>query len=282
MREINSIVIHCSATRAGVDFTAADIDRWHRERGMNEIGYHYVIRLDGTVEKGRSLEIVGAHCAGYNRNSVGVCYIGGLDTAGNPADTRTPAQEKVMRKLVDQLMKEYPINKVFGHREVAAKACPCFDVQAWMRQGGSLLLMVGMVIILLSCSSKKELMRKSEAVDSLSANYETEKMKANFLSDTNSTDQMEERMEQTVTTTMVKTVRERLHKKKEAIREEKQYLWVDSVKVEDKVVRRHQEEIVTQPVQRSKWYLWVLVGGGGIGVLYGVVKCRRTKTYLIR
>ncbi len=81
-----------------------------------------------------------------NRNSVGICYIGGLDAAGNPVDTRTPAQEKAMRKLVDQLMKEYPINKVFGHREVAAKACPCFDVQAWMRQGGSLLLMVGIVI----------------------------------------------------------------------------------------------------------------------------------------
>ena len=77
MRKIDSIIVHCSATKAGQDFTAADIDRWHRERGFNGIGYHYVIRLDGRLEKGREIDLAGAHCKGWNERSVGICYIGG-------------------------------------------------------------------------------------------------------------------------------------------------------------------------------------------------------------
>ena len=93
MRNIDSIIVHCSATKAGQDFTATDIDRWHRERGFNGIGYHYVIRLDGKLEKGRDVALAGAHCKGWNERSVGICYIGGLDENGRPADTRTNAQK---------------------------------------------------------------------------------------------------------------------------------------------------------------------------------------------
>lgn len=88
----DTIIIHCSATRAGQDFTAADIDRWHRARGFRSIGYHFVIRLDGTIEPGRDVSLDGAHCTGWNRRSIGICYVGGLDKEGRPADTRTEAQ----------------------------------------------------------------------------------------------------------------------------------------------------------------------------------------------
>lgn len=150
--DIDAIVIHCSATRAGQDVRAADIDKWHKERGFAMIGYNYVIDLDGTVEVGRPLSRDGAHCntAGvsglsYNKHSIGICYVGGLDRDGNPADTRTPEQKLSMQNLVCKLMDEYPdIVEVIGHRDASPdkngngviernewiKQCPCFDVRA--------------------------------------------------------------------------------------------------------------------------------------------------------
>ena len=89
MRAISLIVVHCSATRAGQDFTATDIDRWHRQRGFRSIGYHFVIRLDGTIEPGRDVALDGAHCTGWNHRSIGICYIGGLDRNG-----RLPTHER--------------------------------------------------------------------------------------------------------------------------------------------------------------------------------------------
>lgn len=151
MKTIDSIVIHCSATRAGQDVHAADIDKWHKERGFAMIGYNYVIDLDGTVEAGRPLSMDGAHCntAGlsgqsYNRHSIGICYVGGLDENGNPADTRTPEQKLSMTNLVNKLCGEYPITEIIGHRDASPdrngdgvisrnewiKQCPCFDVRA--------------------------------------------------------------------------------------------------------------------------------------------------------
>lgn len=152
MREIDAIVIHCSATRAGQDVRAADIDKWHKERGFAMIGYNYVIDLDGTVEPGRPLTMDGAHCntAGvsglsYNKHSIGICYVGGLDKDGNPADTRTKAQKQAMAALVFGLLEQYPgIIEVIGHRDASpdkngdgkitknewVKQCPCFDVRA--------------------------------------------------------------------------------------------------------------------------------------------------------
>lgn len=138
-------MIHCSATRAGLDFRASDIDRWHREQGFDGIGYHYVIDLDGTIEVGRPLTMAGAHCKGWNKRSIGICYIGGLDANEIPSDTRTLAQRKAMHKLVEQLMERFPgITQVLGHRDTSpdrngdgkitpdewVKACPCFDVKS--------------------------------------------------------------------------------------------------------------------------------------------------------
>lgn len=130
MRKITEIIVHCTATRRGVDVTVADIEHWHRARGFSAIGYHYVVGLDGSVSRGRPEGRVGAHCLGHNKNSLGVCYVGGLDDHGNPADTRTPAQKTALTALVAKLCRRYPGATVHGHREYAAKACPCFDAAA--------------------------------------------------------------------------------------------------------------------------------------------------------
>lgn len=128
-RRIDEIIIHCSATPAGRDVGVADIRRWHvEERGWSDIGYHFVVCLDGRVERGRPLGIAGAHCKGHNRHSVGVCYVGGVDAMCRPADTRTPQQTVALKRLVRALMEAFPRVKVHGHGEFARKACPCFDV----------------------------------------------------------------------------------------------------------------------------------------------------------
>lgn len=130
MRTITKIIVHCSATPEGRNYTVADIDRWHRQRGFKSIGYHYVIYNDGSVHTGRDEDAIGAHCSGHNANSIGICYIGGM-TADNkkPKDTRTPEQRVALRELIKQLKAKYPIATIHGHREFANKACPCFDVK---------------------------------------------------------------------------------------------------------------------------------------------------------
>lgn len=130
MRTIRKIIIHCSATPEGYPFTIADIQRWHRERGFKSIGYHYVIHLDGTIHTGRPEQQAGAHCKGHNADSIGICYIGGLDATNlQPLDTRTQPQRKALRQLVEQLRHRYPQARVYGHCYFSTKACPCFDVQ---------------------------------------------------------------------------------------------------------------------------------------------------------
>lgn len=130
-RTVKTIILHCSATPQGRDVSAADIKRWHVMRGFRTIGYHYVIRLDGTVEVGRPEALIGAHCAGHNADSIGVCYVGGLlRDAKTPADTRTPAQRDALNRLLAELLRRYPGATVHGHRDFAAKACPCFDATA--------------------------------------------------------------------------------------------------------------------------------------------------------
>ncbi len=111
--------------------TVAEIDRWHKARGFRCIGYHYVIDIDGTVTEGRPLSQPGAHCRGHNARSIGIAYAGGLDAATlKPADTRTPQQREALRQLITSLRRSYPGATVHGHREFAAKACPCFDAAA--------------------------------------------------------------------------------------------------------------------------------------------------------
>lgn len=129
MRKIDKIIVHCTATPAGREVTVADVKAWHKARGFRTIGYHYLVYLDGTVHAGRRESEVGAHCLGQNARSIGVCYVGGLDAAtGEPRDTRTPAQRRALRELVGSLRRRYPNATVHGHREFAAKACPCFDI----------------------------------------------------------------------------------------------------------------------------------------------------------
>lgn len=131
MRKITEIIVHCAATPEGRDFTVADIDRWHRQRGFRCIGYHYVVYRDGSVHTGRPEASIGAHCTGHNASSIGVCYIGGVKSDGKtPADTRTPAQRKALTELLGRLKAKYPTARIRGHRDFAAKACPSFDATA--------------------------------------------------------------------------------------------------------------------------------------------------------
>lgn len=135
MRVIDKIIIHCSATIEGKNFSVQDIATWHIEKGLKNIGYHFVINLDGTIKKGRPIEESGAHCLGQNKNSIGICYIGGIDKNGQPKDTRTAAQIRSMNYLIKDLLEELRFIQpkltitVHGHREFANKACPCFDAR---------------------------------------------------------------------------------------------------------------------------------------------------------
>lgn len=127
-RKINEIIVHCTATAEGKDFKVSDIDRWHRAKGWDGIGYHQVVYLDGSVHPGRPMDKVGAHCLGHNQNSIGVVYVGGVSSDGKtPKDTRTPQQKAALRKLLTDLKQKYPNATIHGHRDFAAKACPSFD-----------------------------------------------------------------------------------------------------------------------------------------------------------
>jgi len=142
MRKLNLIIYHCSATREGQTVTVEDLRDMHLERGFNDIGYHFVIGIDGTIHKGRDISKPGAHAKGYNDNSVGICYVGGLDKKGKPSDTRTWEQITAMRTLDQVLRIVYPeIERSCGHRDLSVdlngdgvisrnewmKECPCFD-----------------------------------------------------------------------------------------------------------------------------------------------------------
>jgi hypothetical protein len=143
MRSINLIVVHCSATRANRALTTEELETIHRRRGFRGIGYHYYIRRDGSVVNTRPLELVGAHAKGHNAHSIGLCYEGGLDCNGKPADTRTPEQRSALRLLVYQLLKRFRNSYVCGHRDLSPdlnrngeiepeewiKECPCFEVK---------------------------------------------------------------------------------------------------------------------------------------------------------
>lgn len=126
-RNITEIIVHCAATQEGKDFTVADIDKWHRARGFNGIGYHYVIYRDGSINKGRDESISGAHCTNHNYCSIGICYIGGVDKNGKPKDTRTPEQKDSLLNLLKELKQKYPKAKIYSHNNFANKACPSFD-----------------------------------------------------------------------------------------------------------------------------------------------------------
>jgi len=148
MRKINLIVIHCSATREDKTFTERDVDTAHQARGFRCAGYHFYIRKDGAIKSMRPLQEEGAHALGYNAHSIGICYEGGLDRNGKPADTRTPEQKHSLRVLVLTMLKDFPDSRVVGHRDLSpdrngdgviessewVKFCPGFEVKE-MRLG---------------------------------------------------------------------------------------------------------------------------------------------------
>ena len=126
MRVITLIVIHCSAVRPNQTSSAKDIEKWHKDRGFKCIGYHYVVRRNGEIEPGRPEWRIGAHCVNHNAHSIGICYEGGLDIRGQPADTRTAEQKAALRRLLEDLHQRYPRALIVGHHDLnPAKKCPC-------------------------------------------------------------------------------------------------------------------------------------------------------------
>ena len=130
MRAINKIIIHSAYTPAGREHDVEDIRAWHKARGWSDVGYHYVIKLDGTIELGRPIDKIGAHTKGQNQGSIGICYIGGMSANDRvPEDTRTEAQKISLQMLVQGLNVTFGGNlTVHGHNEFSSKPCPCFDV----------------------------------------------------------------------------------------------------------------------------------------------------------
>ena len=131
------IVVHCSATGPKQNIGAAEIDKWHRSKGWACIGYHFVIKRDGTVEDGRDQEVIGAHVENHNFNSVGICMIGGVDANDitKAANNFTPAQFERLKSLLTALKQDYPKAKIQGHRDFPGvkKACPSFSVADWLK-----------------------------------------------------------------------------------------------------------------------------------------------------
>ena len=129
MRQINKIIVHCSATREGENYTVDTIRSWHVDgRGWSDIGYHFYIDLHGKIYKGRDIAKIGAHCKGQNRNSIGICYCGGVEADGKtPKDTRTDEQKVALLAVLRTLKAMYPEIKIHSHKDYANKACPSFD-----------------------------------------------------------------------------------------------------------------------------------------------------------
>jgi N-acetylmuramoyl-L-alanine amidase len=131
MRPINEIIIHCTGTVPSTSTTVEAVRNYHvKHNGWKDIGYHYLIYLDGSIHQGRPIDQAGAHCTNHNQNTICICYVGGLDAKKNPKDTRTEAQVLALRKLVNALKTTFPtIKKVSGHNQYSSKPCQCFDVR---------------------------------------------------------------------------------------------------------------------------------------------------------
>lgn len=135
MRTISQIIVHCSATKPDQDIGADEIRNWHtRDRGFSDIGYHFVIRRDGTLDTGRPIKKAGAHARGHNFNSLGVCLVGGVDDEGRSVANFTMLQYSALYSLLRQWVTEHGDIKIIGHRDLpgVAKDCPCFDVRAFL------------------------------------------------------------------------------------------------------------------------------------------------------
>ena len=130
MREINKLVVHCSATPKGAYFDIEDIRKWHViENGWQDVGYHFIVLLDGTIQLGRPLSVKGAHVSGHNAHSIGICYIGG-GIQGKQEDTRTPEQFRSLLYLLQTLKLIFKDAVILGHKDFpnVTKSCPNFNV----------------------------------------------------------------------------------------------------------------------------------------------------------
>jgi N-acetylmuramoyl-L-alanine amidase len=129
MRKIDKLIIHCTATPEGRETSVEEITKWHKARRFRTIGYHYIIHIDGEISRGRTEEEEGAHCKGYNKNSIGIAYVGGVDCYGKkPKDTRTLEQKHALRMLTESLQDKYIGATIHGHYEFSSKACPSFNI----------------------------------------------------------------------------------------------------------------------------------------------------------
>jgi len=139
MRDIDFLVVHCAATKAKMDVGVKEIKKWHLDRGWADIGYHYVIRRNGEIEKGRPDEVTGAHVAGHNKNSLGICLVGGIDDEGHAEPNFTEEQFNTLESLLDELLVKYDLmeDSILGHRDFpgVGKACPSFNVRKWRKTG---------------------------------------------------------------------------------------------------------------------------------------------------
>lgn len=131
----DAIFVHCSATKASQNVGVREIRQWHKEQGWLDVGYHYIVRRDGTIEAGRDEGAVGSHARGYNSTSIGVCLVGGIDAKGKPEANFTDAQMKSLRALLGELKGRYPDAAIMAHHDVAPKACPSFNLQHWLKTG---------------------------------------------------------------------------------------------------------------------------------------------------
>ena len=136
-RIIEKVIIHCSATPPSMDIGVEDIRQWHINRGWRDVGYHFVIRRDGTIEEGRHVDEIGAHARGHNLRSIGICYVGGVDADLEPQDNRTPEQIEAMWELLFSIELVHGKLDILGHCDLpgVTKACPSFDVKEWLRNG---------------------------------------------------------------------------------------------------------------------------------------------------
>lgn len=136
MRKITEIIVHCTCTFAQQKVTIEILRKWHKQRGFKDVGYHYLIDIEGNILTGRPVEQVGAHCTDHNAHSIGVAYAGGLGADARPANTLSEKQKVALVQLLTELKERYPEASIHGHSEFANKACPCFDVQQFVEEVG--------------------------------------------------------------------------------------------------------------------------------------------------
>lgn len=130
-----AIFVHCSATKPSQDIGVETIRMWHRQQGWLDVGYHFIIKRDGTVEEGRPVDVIGSHVKDWNYKSVGVCLVGGIDDKGKFKANFTPMQMHALKAALDILKSMYPQAAIKAHHDVAPKACPSFDLQRWLTTG---------------------------------------------------------------------------------------------------------------------------------------------------